>query len=177
MHTLRQALATLITLIGGGVGNLALASSGNTSVASGSASATVEAPILLVATGNLQFGTFAQPKTGGSITVSPYSAVSTTGELGSDMAVVQSTTVAAASFSVTGIANMAFGASGVSSVTISNGSSTMTVGNFTINSAFSGGTIGPNGTTTFNIGATLTVSAGQAAGTYTGTFPITVTYN
>ena len=71
MHTLRQALATLITLIGGGVGNLALASSGNTSVASGSASATVEAPIRLVATGNLQFGTFAQPKPGGAITVSP----------------------------------------------------------------------------------------------------------
>ncbi len=40
------------------------------------------------------------------------------------------------------------------------------------------GTIGSGGTgtLTFNVGATLTVKASQAPGTYTGTFPVTVNY-
>jgi hypothetical protein len=177
MHLIRHALVALIAVVGGGGGNLALASSGNTSVSTGSASATVAAPIRLAATGSLQFGTFAQPQIGGTIAISPYGAISTTGDLGSDMAVAQSTPTSAASFTVTGIPGMQFSASGVTSVTISNGAARMTVGQFTINSSFSGGTIGANGTTTFNIGGTLTASAGQAPGNYTGTFPITVTYN
>jgi len=174
---IKHGLAALIVVNGISAAIPALASSGNTSVSSGSASALVEAPIQLVATGSLQFGTFAQPKTGGTITISPYGAVSTTGDLGADMAVAQSTTKAPASFTVTGMPGVAFSASGVTSVTISNGAAKMTLGQFTINGATSGGTIGASGTTTFNIGGTLTATAGQAAGTYTGTFPITVAYN
>lgn len=177
MHIRRHALAVLIIAIGMGIADLAQASSGNTSVSSGSASATVEAPIQLVATGSLNFGTFAQPKTAGTITISPYGAVSTTGELGTDMAVAQSTAKSAASFTVNGMPGVQFSASGVSTVTISNGAAKMTIGQFTISSSFSGGQIGSNGTTTFTIGGTLTASAGQAAGTYSGTFPITVAYN
>jgi len=71
---------------------------------------------------------------------------------------------------------MLFTTTGVSQVTISNGSAKMTVGQFTINGTFSGGQIGSNGTYTFYIGGTLTATAGQAVGTYTGTFPITITY-
>ena len=33
------------------------------------------------------------------------------------------------------------------------------------------------GTETFSVGATLTVGVGQASGTYTGTYPVTVQYN
>jgi hypothetical protein len=176
MRKIKPALAALIVVIGAGAGHQALAASGNTSVSTGSASATVAAPIRLVATGPLRFGTIAQPQVGGTMTVSPYSAVSTTGDIGSDSAIAQTAPPAAASFSVTGIPGMQFTASGVSQVIISNGSATMTVGQFTINSSFSGGQISANGTTTFNIGGTLTASAGQAVGIYAGSFPITVTY-
>ena len=174
MRTIRLALAAVIAIVG--ASNHALASSGNTKVATGSASAVVAAPIKLSVTGSLQFGTFAQPKTGGTITISPYGAVSTTGDLGAVMAIAQSTPASAASFAVTGMPGASFAASGVSQVSISNGSATMTGGQFTINSSTSGGQIGNNGMTTFNIGGTLTASANQPAGNYTGTFPITVVY-
>ena len=176
MHMIRHGLAALIVAIGVAVANPASAASGNTTVSAGSASAVVTAPIQLVATGSLQFGTFAQPLAGGTITITPYGVVSTTGDLGADMAIAQSTRTSAASFSVTGNPGAQFSAIGVTQVTISNGAAKMTIGQFTINSTFSGGQIGTNGKATFAIGATLTASAGQAAGNYNGTFPITVAY-
>jgi hypothetical protein len=177
MHTVKLGLATLSACLVACTATGALASSGNTAVSTGSASATVTAPIKLVAVSPLQFGTMAQPVTGGTITVWPTGGYSTTGELGADIAIAQSTVPAAASFTVTGNPGAIFAASGVSQVTISNGSAKMTLNQFTINGSFSGGQIAANGTATFYIGGTLTVTAGQAPGTYTGTFPITVTYN
>jgi hypothetical protein len=110
------------------------------------------------------------------LAISPSSTITTTGDVGTARAIAQTTTPSAATFNVTGLAGTLFTASGLASVTISNGSATMTVGQFTINGTFSGGQIGTNGTATFNIGATLTVGPRQAIGTYSGTFPITVTY-
>ena len=177
MHRVKQGLATLIACIVACTATAALASSGNTAVSTGSASATVATPIKLTAISALQFGTMAQPVTGGTVTVWPTGGYSTTGDLGADIAIAQSTVPAAASFSVTGIPGAIFAATGVSQVTISNGASKMTLGQFTINGSFSGGQIAANGTVTFYIGGTLTLAAGQAPGIYTGTFPITVTYN
>jgi spore coat protein U-like protein len=52
----------------------------------------------------------------------------------------------------------------------------MTVNAFT--STPSGtGTFNSGGTATLNIGATLAVGANQTAGSYTGTFSVTVDYN
>lgn len=55
------------------------------------------------------------------------------------------------------------------------GSNNITVGSFTSNPSGTGVLTG--GTQTLHIGATLTVAANQAAGTYSGTYPITVEYN
>jgi hypothetical protein len=154
----------------------ALAVSGNTAVVSGTAGAVVTAPIQLTAVAPLQFGSMAQPLTGGTLVMSPSSTITTTGDVGTARAIAQTGTPAAATFNVTGLPGTLFTASGVASVTISNGLATMTVGQFTINGTFSGGQIGTNGTATFNIGATLTVAPHQAIGKYAGTFPITVAY-
>lgn len=174
---IKHGLATLLVCIVACSATHALARSGNTSVSTGSASATVAVPIKLTAISALQFGTMAQPVTGGTMTISPLGGFTTTGDLGSATAITQSTPPAAASFTVSGISGAIFAASGVSQVTISAGSAKITLGQFTINGLFSGGQIGANGTVTFYIGGTLFVPAGQAAGAYTGTFPITVTYN
>jgi hypothetical protein len=66
-----------------------------------------------------------------------------------------------------------------SSATLTDGSShTMSVGSF-VSSPSSTGTIGSGGTQTLNVGATLSVSAGQTPGTYTSStaVPVTVNYN
>ena len=54
----------------------------------------------------------------------------------------------------------------------------MTVGSFTSNPS-STGTLSSGGTQTLKVGATLAVSAAQAAGTYTNStgVPVTVNYN
>jgi len=63
-----------------------------------------------------------------------------------------------------------------SDVTITSSSNTMKVNTFTTSI---GGTAGAltAGTQTFTLGASLAIAAGQASGSYTGTFNITVAYN
>ena len=68
------------------------------------------------------------------------------------------------------------------STLISNGSNQMIVNSFTVYTSSNGagsfsGKLNLSGTDTFRIGATLKCSAGQPAGSYTGTFSISVNYN
>ena len=176
MHTqLRRGLTVAAALCAVAGGN-ALAASGTGSTVTGSASAQIAAPIRLVAGTALQFGTIAQPVTGGTLTMSPQGTLTSTGDMGASSSIAQSGARTAASFTLTGTPNALYSISGVTQVTISNGSKTMTVGQFTTNVAFAVGQIGTGGTATFTIGATLTASGGQATGSYSGTFPIIVTY-
>ena len=68
-------------------------------------------------------------------------------------------------------------------LTLNGGSATMSVGSFTVQPASAGadqltGTLDDtSGEDTFSVGGTLGVNAGQATGTYTGTFSITAAYN
>lgn len=172
---IRPGLAIAAALIAAASGN-ALAASGNGSTVSGSASAQVMAPMQLTAVSALQFGTIAQPAIGGTLTMSPYGTLTSTGDMGASSSIAQTGPRTAASFTLTGTPGALYTISGVSQVTISNGSNTMTVGRFTTNVWFAVGQIGVDGTSSFNIGGTLTASAGQAPGSYTGTFPIIVAY-
>jgi len=63
-------------------------------------------------------------------------------------------------------------------VNITSGSNTMTVNTFTSSPATTG-TLSSGGTQDLKVGATLNVSAAQAAGTYTNStaVPVTVNYN
>lgn len=176
MHTLLRRGLTVAAALCAVAGGNALAASGTGSTVTGSASAQIAAPMQLVAGTVLQFGTIAQPVTGGTLTMSPQGTLTSTGDMGSSSSIAQTGPRTAASFTLTGTPGALYSISGVSQVTITNGSKTMTVGQFTTNIAFAIGQIGTNGTAAFNIGATLTASGGQATGRYSGTFPIIVTY-
>ncbi|WP_353228564.1 DUF4402 domain-containing protein [Novosphingobium sp.] len=176
MHKIIRTIAVMAACVGALAGHAAMAASGNTKTVAGTASAQVTAPMQLVATGAMQFGKIAQPVTGGTLTMSPQGTLTSTGDMGTSSAIAQTGTRSAASFTLTGAPSALYAIYGVSQVTISNGAAKMTLGQFTTNVTFAIGQIATNGTAAFSIGGTLTATAGQAVGTYTGTFPITVAY-
>ena len=148
----------------------AFAASGNTSTASGSATATIVEPIVLTHTSGaaLGFGRFTTG-TGGSVTVS----AAGVGSVGGDVAFVPGSTNSADAFSVTGDASRSF--------SISTGAGTVTDGttsiSFTTSPSAATGTLSTGGTATFTVGGQLTLAGTEAAGAYTGTYSATVTYN
>jgi hypothetical protein len=82
-------------------------------------------------------------------------------------------------FTVTGTAAYTYAITLPTTVTLTraSGSETMDATAFTSNPSGTG-TLSGGGTQNFNVGATLTVAAGQAAGVYTsGNFDVTVNYN
>ena len=131
---------------------------------------TVAAPISISAVGDMDFGTMVTTGTAGTVTVTPAGARSSVNVdlLGG--------VPSAASFDVTGDGNANYSITLPSSTTLSSGGDTMTVDTFTDNAGASP-KLPPGGSETFNVGATLNVGATQAAGTYSGTFDVTVNYN
>lgn len=134
---------------------------------------------------NLSFGTFT-PGGGGTVVVSPAGARTATGGV-TLFTAAQFSQPAAASYIVANPSN------GVSSFTITlpassviltrtGGTATMSVGTFTSNPVTGQGTNKKGfgqlagGSGNFTVGATLTVGASQAAGTYTGTYSVTVAF-
>ena len=139
----------------------------NTATASGTASATVVAPITLTHTAgkNLNFGAFASAA--GSVTVNADSTNSTTG-----LSLISGATTAADGFTVGGDANRVFDIT-TTGGTVKNGAISMS---FTTSAAATSGTLSAAGAATFAVGGTLTVVGTEAAGAYTGTYTATVTY-
>jgi hypothetical protein len=78
-------------------------------------------------------------------------------------------------FTVTGAAGIGFSITLPATATITSGVNTMTVNAFTSTPSGTGTLVA--GTATVNVGATLNVAANQVAGSYTGTYPVTVNYN
>ena len=77
---------------------------------------------------------------------------------------------------MTGIPGAPYAVTLPNSVTISNGTETMTVSNFNRSGAAQL-LLDAAGNGTFNVGARLNVGTNQPAGTYAGTFNVTVNYN
>lgn len=130
------------------------------------------AEVQLSNTQALSFGRFVAGA--GSVTISPSGARSTTGgvlALGSDPG-------QAAQFLITGDPNatVSIGLPSNGTVSLSNGSQSMPVNNFTSSPA-STAVLAGGGSQVLNVGATLQVSAGQGAGAYSGSFSITIDYN
>jgi hypothetical protein len=125
-------------------------------------------------TRSLNFGRFVAG-TGGTITIAPTGARSRSG----GVILINSAGTGSAGFSVTQVKGGATRAVVISvpangTVSISNGSSSMAVGNFTNGSGTvlqltSAGAL-------LDVGATLTVAPNQARGNYSGTFNLTVNY-
>lgn len=82
----------------------------------------------------------------------------------------------ASSFDVTGEDGYTYSITLPTSITLSDGGTeSMTVDTFTDSNSGSGTLT--SGADSFNVGATLNVDMAQAAGSYTGTFDVTVEYN
>ncbi len=148
----------------------AYAASGNASNASGSAGATLVAPIVVshVAGAALKFGTFTVG-VGGTVVVSPTGASSVTGSV----TLAPGSINAADGFAVSGDPGRNF------SITTSVGSVTSSAGNivFVTQPSATQATLGPSGTGTFTVGGTLLVGSNILPGVYKGTYTATVAYD
>jgi uncharacterized protein DUF4402 len=142
------------------------------SSATANATATIVPAISISKTADLAFGLIVAGA-GGTVAIGTDSSRSVNGPVGLTNG---SFPVSAASFTVTGGANLNYTVSLPTSTTLAGPSSaSMTVNAFTSNPSATG-TIGSGGTSTLAVGATLTVGAAQTPGSYTGTFTVTVNY-
>ncbi len=169
-HALKLALVSAFAL-----GAAALGVNGYAESGTGTATATVIAPIAISdSTADLAFGKFAA-STGGTVVMAPAGTRTATG------AVVLSTVTPgnAASFNVTGDNNATYAITlpGTATITHTDTINNMSVGTFTSSLPLGVGTLSGAGAETVTVGGTLTVASGQAAGAYTGTFSVTVEYN
>lgn len=82
----------------------------------------------------------------------------------------------AGAFAVTGNPSTAVTITLPSSITLSGPGAAMTVNNFTSYPANGSATLDSTGAMTLNVGASLNVGTNQAAGTYSGTYTLTVSY-
>jgi hypothetical protein len=128
-------------------------------------------PITITKLADLQFGRLSSGAAGGTAIVSAAGARSVTGDV-----TEEGGTVSAASFEVGGHQLLDYDITLPTSIVISSGANTMVVNNFTTDKPGNVGDIPPGRTDTFSVGATLNAGAGQAAGAYTGTFDVTVSY-
>lgn len=134
-----------------------------------SAGAKIIAPLQVSNATALYFGTVAPSLTAAdTVVVSPAGAKT----CGAELTCLTDDHTAAA-FNVTGEADKSYTITLPNSISISNGTETMDVDNFTGSKA--SGTL-TSGADSFTVGGTLDVAANQAAGEYTGTFTVTVEY-
>ena len=121
----------------------------------------------------LHFGTMSIPATAATVTVPPTGARTSTGTI---TLLGQAPTYAAAGYTLTGDGNSTFTITLPSSaVNLTSGANSMTVTNFLSSIGTSGALT--SGTGAFTVGGTLNLANGQAAGTYAGTFNVSVAYN
>jgi hypothetical protein len=147
--------------------------------ATAAANATIITPISIVKNINMSFGNIAvSASLAGTVVLAPAGS-RTTGGAGGVTLPSTSGTVAGADFTVSGQASYTYAITLPSSATLSDGAShTMTVNAFTSSPATTG-TLSSGGSQDLKVGATLVVSAGQAANIYTNStgVPVTVNYN
>lgn len=165
---MRHALALLCVLA---IPGTAMADTGNTRTLSGTAAATAVAPLTLVHwTGTqLNFGRFAVGSAG-TVTVNAASgAASATG----GAAFVTGSAPAMDYFIATGDPNRLISIT-TGSGTVNSGIRSMT---FTTTPMLAAGYLPSTGSGYFTVGGTLNVGANQAAGSYTGSYVVSVAYN
>ena len=143
----------------------------SSATASANATATVYTAIALAKTHDLAFGNVFSTTAGGTVTVSS-AGVESSSPTGLFAA---ANTPTAASFTVGGANNAVFAITLPSSASLTSGSNTMTVNTFT-SSLGASSTLSAGGTATLDVGANLVLGASQAAGSYTGSFSVTVAY-
>ena len=143
--------------------------------ATATATAIIVGPIGITNTANMNFGNVAVGAALGTVVLATDGSRTATGGC-----TLPATTgsPAAATFNVTGAANYTYAITLPSGpTTLDDGAThTMTVDDW-VSDPTPTGNLGAGGSQTLRIGATLSVAAGQTAGTYTSATPFTVTVN
>ncbi len=147
------------------------------STKSNNANAEIKTAIALTKVNPLEFGKLAVTGTAGTVVLTPAGSPTAT-----NVQLLSGTTRTAASYTSTGLASATYviniPTSPITIITAGGGTATkeMTVDNFVCSkgatSAFD-----ITGADAFTVGATLNVGTAQDAGTYTGTFNVTIDYN
>lgn len=141
----------------------------SSSTDSATANATIIAAIQLANVTSLEFGDIVQDTAAGTVTVDTAGAATTSGltHLGGE---------SAAQFDVTGDSSKTFAVTlpANGTVSLAGPGAAMGVDSFTSSCSSTCALTGGNGS--FTVGATLSVAANQVAGSYTGTFDVTVAY-
>jgi hypothetical protein len=145
---------------------------------SGTASALLITPITIVKNVDMNFGNVAVSSTTSGTVVLSTSGSRTVGGSGGVTLPAILGTISAADFTVSGQPSYTYTITLPGTVTIYNGSSSMTINAFTSNPS-STGLISSGGTQDLSVGATLNVTAAQLSGSYTNAsaVPVTVNYN
>jgi len=139
----------------------------------GTANAKVIAGLTITAGANLNFGTIAPSAVAGTVVISPAGARSAT--LGAGLVTDGANAPTAGVFTVTGATGYPVSITLPVTATITSGANNMTVGTFLATPVNPVPIVA--GAATINVGATLNVGANQVAGSYTGTYPVSVNYN
>ncbi|HXO20042.1 MAG TPA: DUF4402 domain-containing protein [Thermoanaerobaculia bacterium] len=127
----------------------------------------------LTTNSNLGFGQIVATATAGTVTVSPLGGRTASGGvlLGNGFG------ASVASFAVSGQPNAGYSVTLPSSCVLSGGGSSMTADTFLSNPASAQNLVGPAGTASFTLGATLHVGGGQRSASYSGTYAVNVAYD
>jgi hypothetical protein len=142
--------------------------------ATANATATIITPISITSSTDLRFGNVAaSPTLAGTVLITP-AGVRTAGGGATLPAVTGTFGVATFTVNGEGTSTYAITLPGTTTLT-GTPSGTMTVDNFSSTPSVTGTLAG--GTQNITVGGTLNVGAAQAAGSYTGTFSVTVNYN
>ena len=146
-----------------------------TASATATASANIIQPLEIVKTADLAFGNIASGTSEGTVVIATDGARTSTG----GVTLIEAGNVSnAASFDVNGLADASFTIEVPASIVIETegGAEQMTVDNF-VSSLGADSVLDANGEATLQVGATLNVSAQQAAGLYSGSFDVILAYN
>ncbi|MCG2586471.1 DUF4402 domain-containing protein [Massilia sp. TS11] len=165
MHTKTFIRAIALAALAAGFSHSASAAS-----ATASGTATVIAPMTITKTNDLRFGAFAPTTSAGTVTIATGGA-----RTGSNVSLSSLNAGGAASFNVTGDTTATYAITLPTTATLSGPGTAMTISSFTSNPSGTG-TLSA-GAGTISVGGTLAVGASQTAGSYSGSFSVTVDYN
>jgi hypothetical protein len=167
MNTLKKTVVLGSLIAGSAMLSMQLQAATDTAVAT----ATILTPISITKNVDLAFGdVYPDAVATGTVTVDSTGARTAAGG-----AALGATAGSAAQFTVNGEPNATYVLTlPAAPVTLTSGANTMTVDTFTSDTT---STLDATGAEIVNVGATLNVGAGQAAGTYSGNVDVTATYN
>ena len=175
MYNFRAAMAALAIALAGIGSSDAFAQASATATAN--SSAVIANPIAITNTAALNFGEIVAGSTAATVVVTAAAAPTRTLAGAADAFLVTSA-ISSAAFNISGRAAATFAVTLPASATLTSGANTMTVNTFT-HSLGATPTLpaAASQPLAMYVGGTLNVGASQAAGTYNGSFSVTVAYN